>query len=83
MFEGNHVPCNECGESTWIRVLAPDEVVEIARDLAEFELDPPLSPGADEREEDDYRYLSGHLQRAKEFTAELVQAGQGFLYLVG
>lgn len=70
----------------WTRVLGPDEVAEVARDLALIDLDdvrtllrqPGFRACADE-----YGYIAQYLADAQAFAARMSDAGSGLVYLIG
>lgn len=78
MFEGQ-VTMQECGWLPWVRAIVPDEVIEIAEDLIEFQ----HSVSDDGVTGQDARYLLDYLQRAVEFTTQVAASNRGFAYMIG
>lgn len=83
MFEGEVTMC-DAGWHLWVRALTPDEVVDVADDLAalddEIALVGPLSGGAGHEDAD---YALHFLRRARAFVEGLAAEGRGMAYLIG
>lgn len=78
MFEGQ-VTMHENGWIPWVRALSPEEVLEIAEDLADL-----LHVVQDDKTNDrDSRYVLDFLNRAVEFVAGVAASNRGFAYLIG
>lgn len=87
MFEGR-VKMTECGWEPWVRVLAPDEVADIALDLegiTEKEVDAIVrSFSTDGRDPDeDVAYAMEYLDKARAFVTGLARDGRGLVYTIG
>jgi hypothetical protein len=78
MFEGQ-VAAHEYGWTPWVRALSPEEVPEIAEDLAELQ----HSMLQGETHEGETRYVLDFLNRAVEFVAGVAESNRGFAYLIG
>lgn len=78
MFEGQ-VAMQEYGWTPWVRAIAPDEVAEIAEDLAGVLHD--FAGGASR--DDDSGYVLDYLERAVGFVKHSASARRGFAYLIG
>ncbi|WP_062385101.1 DUF1877 family protein [Demequina iriomotensis] len=74
MFEG-HITMADHGWLPWVRALGPEEVGEIAADLAEFQ--------RQEKSEVTDDYVRGYLDDAVTFTGYAASRGRGFVYLIG
>lgn len=87
MFEGRVTP-TDWGWEPWTRAVPPDDIGEIARDLASIcEADVetclhslPSTPGGIDEE---IEYAWTCLSDATEFTAALARDGRGFAYMIG
>lgn len=78
MFEGQVTPL-EMGWIPWVRAILPEEVPDIANDLASLL-----------REDwhktvrvDGHQYISEFLSRSAQFTAQLASSARGFVYMIG
>jgi len=83
MFEGEVTMCDG-GWHPWVRALTPEEVVEVADDLAALEHEIAsvgLVPGGADGEDEDY--LLHFLRRARTFVQCLAAEGRGMAYLIG
>ncbi|WP_152360490.1 DUF1877 family protein [Microlunatus speluncae] len=70
----------------WTRVLDPDEVAEVARDLSLLGTDDVRSllrqPGF-RSSADEYGYIAQYLADAQDFAARMAKDGSGLVYLIG
>lgn len=87
MFEGE-VSSTDWGWKAWVRALTPDEMVEIAHDLTNFDDDDAAArmrsfarPERDAASETDYGME--YLRRARDFAVALAADGRGMVYLIG
>ncbi len=88
MFEGR-VSMHDMGWDPWIRTIMPEEIPAIRDDLSAFDesrvrvwaVDWRSPFGADP--EDEVRYVSDFLERAKEFVTALAADGRGMVYMIG
>lgn len=78
MFEGQ-VTAQGLGWTAWVRTLSPEDIPEIASDLAEVQR--AMREG--EADDDETRYLLDFLDRAVEFVANVAASKRGFAYLIG
>nr|WP_314843226.1 hypothetical protein [uncultured Microbacterium sp.] len=78
MFEGQ-VTMDGYGWIPWVRAVSPEEVVEIARDLADLQ-PVAIEEGAVDR---DTQYMLDYLNRAVQFVSGLAVSGRGFVYMIG
>lgn len=78
MFEGQ-VAAHEHGWTPWVRALAPEDVPEIAKDLAELQ----RVLRDCETKDGETRYLLYFLNRAVEFVTNVAASHRGFAYLIG
>lgn len=89
MFEGQ-VSYSDGGFAwhPWVRVVAPDEVALIDRDLATIS-DRDIEAGLNgldtsaEAAKSELDYAAQHLHRAKVFVHVVASAGRGFVYMIG
>lgn len=88
MFEGR-VTMHDMGWDPWIRAILPEEVPAIRDDLCTFDASRVREWATDWRSpfgadpEDEIRYVSDFLERAKEFVTALADAGRGMVYMIG
>ncbi|MFA4841090.1 MAG: DUF1877 family protein [Agrococcus sp.] len=87
MFEGR-VTSTDTGWHAWVRALSPDEVVDIARDLAPIDSEQAAASlraaarsGADPDAE--AQYGAQHLGAASTFVSRLAAEGRGMVYMIG
>jgi len=78
MFE-EQVTVHEHGWAPWVRALSPEDVPEIAEDLAELQR--AMREG--ETNDEETRYLLDFLDRAVEFVTNVAASNRGFAYLIG
>jgi hypothetical protein len=86
LFEGEVTEVGDGSHLPWLRVLDPEEVAEIARDLALLDDDDVHTWAAEtslSRGREDVDYLKHYLGAAKDFIARMVPDGWGLLYLIG
>lgn len=82
MFEGQ-VTLDGPGWIGWCRALAPQEMPEIALDLADLEEELGAAAFGVSDAEDDARYQWHFLTRARRFVSGLAEDGRGMAYLIG
>ncbi len=86
LFEGEVSYVEDGAHLPWVRVLDPEEVAEIARDLALLDEDDlrtwTVETGLS-RAREDFDYIKHYLAAAKDFIARMVPAGWGLVYLIG
>lgn len=87
LFEGD-VTHTSRGWIPWIKVLTPDAVSEVSRDLSLLDGDDvdALLTRDDfytTRLEEDRSYIKEHLRSAQAFTARMQARGWGLVYLIG
>ena len=83
MFEGE-VTMRDWGWDPWVRVLVPEEIPLIARDLRQIDdarVTEVARPSADLDEE--VAYVKQYLDRARVFTAQLAEDSRGMVYMIG
>lgn len=88
MFEGR-VIMHDMGWDPWIRTITPEEIPAIRDDLCAFDESRVRAWAVDWRSpfgadpEDEIRYVSDFLKRAKEFVTALAADGRGMVYMIG
>jgi len=79
MFAGQ-VHMTDYGWEPCVRVVRPEDIPEIADDLAD--LVRSVSAEAPD-DDDDWRYVFQYLSRAAEFAAQIAATRRGFVYMIG
>jgi len=87
MFEGDVTFNPDGSHKAWLRAISPDELIDIASDVASINDDDvaaalrdpdELSGGASA----DIEYATEYLHSAQRFTSELARTGRGFVYTI-
>ena len=86
LVEGQVTFAGNGGWYSWLRVIDPEQLTEIARDIVLVDEDDvrelfPAQPG--EMQRDTVDYVAPYLADAQRFVTELAREGKGLVYTIG